>query len=99
MATRGEPSTWFPHAQLVEQERFPRFFVILKTMKMSTKIIDLRRSKVKLFHRGSVLLSKHVGPAVNCEPGFRRELVEQITKLRITSLNFQAWDIINLSDF
>ena len=56
---------------------------------MSTKITDLRGSKVTAIHRGSVLLSKqedlcstsYVEPAVNRQPGFRRKLVEQIILL------------------
>ena len=53
---------------------------------MSTKITDLRGSMVRPIHRGSVLFSKqedlcstsyYVEPAVNRQPGFRRELVEQ----------------------
>ena len=61
---------------------------------MSTKITDLRGSRLRPIRRGSVLLSKqedlcstsyYVEPAVNRQPGFRRELVEQITSL-ITTL-------------
>ena len=53
---------------------------VIKNIKMSTKIMDLRGSMVRLFHRDSVLLSKQdVEPAVNRQPAFRRELVEKIT--------------------
>ena len=56
---------------------------------MSTIIMNLRGTRVTPIQRGSVLLSKqedlcstsYVEPAVNHQPGFRRELVEQITSL------------------
>ena len=35
---------------------------IITNMEMSTKITDLRGSLVRLFHRGSVLLSKQEDP-------------------------------------
>ena len=59
-------------------------------MKPTTKIIDMRGSMVRLFHRGSVLLSKHVEAAVNLQPGFRRELVEQIISITISFSSFSC---------
>ena len=51
------------------------------------EFINLRGASLTPIHLGSVLLSKqedpcstsYVEPAVNRQPGFRRELVEQIT--------------------
>ena len=62
---------------------------------MSTIITNLRGARVTPIHRGSALLSKqedlcstsYVEPAVNRQPGFRRELVEQITSFIIKSSN------------
>ena len=70
---------------------------------MSTKITDLRGSRLGPIHPGSVLLSKqedlcstshYVEPAVNRQPGFRRELVEQITPFIINSRNFLHGELL-----
>ena len=68
---------------------------------MSTKITDLRGSRLRPIHRGSVLLSKqedlcstsYVEPAVNRQPGFRRELVEQNQHLHLIIDISPLWGI------
>ena len=69
---------------------------------MSTEIMNLRGAGLTPMHRGSVLLSKqedlcstsYVEPAVNRQPGFRRELVEQIASFIINSRNFLHWELL-----
>ena len=61
---------------------------------MSTKITDLLGAKVTPIHRGSVLLSKHVEPAVNRQPGFRRGLVEQIISFTIDAQIFLHGELL-----
>ena len=62
-------------------------------MKTTTKIIDLRGCKVRLFHRDSVCLE----PAVNRQPGFRRQPstknwnFQKIETLKIWKNDLENW--------
>ena len=68
--------------------------------------MNLRGARWTPIHHGSILLSKqedlcstsYVEPAVNRQPGFHRELVEQITKFQ-TSARFCIHRKLLKSDF